>query len=304
MKVAILSLLNGKQSRYWKFIEQGIEAACGQFQAEALRLSPPFEGANEKQISAWQVKAIDEILKDKEVKAAGVAWQDGRTAAASLNKLADAGIPFVTFDSDAPDSKRAFFIGANNPAMGRTCAYVLAKQVSFSGGIAIDSPSLIIQSCIDRITGFKDAICRYRDIRIIAEVGGDDSLSAMQATAKKTLDADGLKGVFCVSSGSAKIYAELLKQRNMAGKVALVCVNADEQIMEHIKNGVIHMAVAQRPYSIGYRLMDYLYQIARSGIDTVLRGIPTSKMADTGMHQVTKSNLDSYRETLRKTETA
>ena len=67
-----------------------------------------------------------------------------------------------------------------------------------------------------------------------------------------------------------------------------------------IRAGAINVTIAQRPYTIGYRVMSYLYEIAKRGVDPVLKGIPPSGIVDTGIRTITKDNLDGYVESLRR----
>ncbi|MFA6450005.1 MAG: substrate-binding domain-containing protein [bacterium] len=297
-KIAILGMVDGANSRYWKLIEDGAAAAAAQRSITVEYHRPQALG--ERNVAQWQSKIAETIANDPEVKAVGLSMIDPAAGAKSIETLSAAGIPCVTFDSDVPNSNRAFFIGANNRAAGRTCAFTVAKLISFKGKIIIDSPSYKVNSCVERIGGFKDAIGRYSGIEVVGEVGGDESAASIKYTAEKTAATPGLVGIFCASGGSAKADAEALKKAGLAGKVALVCVNVDAEIRELLKKGVIHMAIGQRPYSIGFRLVDYLDQIARNGIDMVMRGIPSSRIADTGMHQVTRDNIESYVDTLEK----
>jgi ribose transport system substrate-binding protein len=298
IKIAILSMVDGANSRYWKLIEEGAAAAAAQRTVTLEYHRPQVVG--ERNVAQWQSKTAEAIAGDPDVKAVGLAMIDPAAGAKAVEALSAAGIPCVTFDSDTPDSSRAFFIGANNRAAGRTCAFTIAKLISFKGKIVIDSPSYKIQSCIERVGGFKEAMNRYSGIDIVGEVGGDENAASIKYTAERTAAIPGLAGIFCASGGNAKANADALRRAGLAGEVALICVNVDSEIRELLREGVINMAIGQRPFSIGFRLVDYLDQIARNGIDTVMRGIPSSHIADTGMHQVTRDNIESYIDTLEK----
>ena len=297
-KIAVIGLQSRRLSQYWKFIDDGIQASM---KGRSLKLdyhSPAMQG--EAAVAEWQKSVVDKIIADGSVKAAGVAFLDPEFGRAAIDRLAGAGIPCIAFDTDVPDSRRAFFIGANNIAAGQTCAYTMAKLISFKGKIAIDTPSFLIHSCIERIGGFKQAMSKYRNIELVIEAGGSDSAEHMKKAAEQIAAAPGIEGIFCASGGSAKANAEALKRAGRAGKTILICVNVDAGIRDLIREGAVQMAIGQRPYSIGYRLVNYLAQAAEDGIESVMRGIPPSRIADTGIHTVTQSNLDSYIETLNR----
>ena len=60
------------------------------------------------------------------------------------------------------------------------------------------------------------------------------------------------------------------------------------------------MAIAQRPYTMGYRVMSYLYEIASRGIESVMKSVPEKRIIDTGIQNITKDNLDDYLESMRE----
>mgnify|MGYP001248617101 CR=1 FL=1 len=295
-KIAILALHDGNLSQYWKFIEDGVDDSARQRGLALDYYKPSVTG--ESKVAAWQMSIIDKILSDGGVKAAGLALQDPGAGRGIIERFTAAGIPCVTFDTDVPDSQRAFFIGANNVAAGRTCAFTLAKNIAFKGKVAIDSPSFLVQSCVERIAGFRDAMGKYRDIEIAIQAGGSDRHEDIVKAAEEICAIPDIAGIFTTTGGSAKANADILKRTGRSGKVILICVNVDANVRDGIRDGVIQMAIGQRPYSIGYRLADYLGHISGYGLDTVMRGIPSSRIVDTGIHQVTKSNLDSYLSTL------
>lgn len=300
MKVTILSMLSGSFDPYWKEVERGVNAARAHFDVEVEYLVPPAGANSEKSISEWQLNAASKIASDKDAAAVGAAVLNYSRAPEIIRRITGAGIPCVTFDTDAPQSERAFFVGTNSRAAGSTCAYVMSKLIQFKGKVAVDAPSLNVFSCIERIAGFREIMTRYANIHIERDVCGDENEASMRAVARATAALPELSGVFCASGTTAKINADALKSAGLAGKVSLVCVDADDDILALIRAGVIQMTIAQRPYSMGYRLMDYLYQIANRGLDTVLRGIPQNHIVDTGIHQVTQANIDNYIENAKR----
>ena len=67
------------------------------------------------------------------------------------------GFPVLTFDSDAPDSKRLTFVGTQNYAAGYTAGEAMAEWLGGKGKIAISTfpgPDHLAK----RVQGFKDAL--------------------------------------------------------------------------------------------------------------------------------------------------
>jgi ribose transport system substrate-binding protein len=301
MKITILSMLTGDFDPYWRDVEMGVHNAEGNLDVELECLVYNKPGGGEKDITAWQHAMISDIVRKRDTMALGAAMLDFASAGAAIRKVINAGIPMITFDTDAPDSGRAFFIGTNNYTAGSTCGFNMAKKVDFKGNIVIDAPSMGVQSCMERMRGFKDVIKRYPDVHIALELSGGESHALMEAQAEKTLQTvKDLKGIFCISGTSAKVNAKAVKKAGLAGKVKIISFDADRDIIHLLQEGVIDSTVAQRPYTMGYRVVDYLYRIGQLGVDTVMKSIPQNRIVDTGIHIVTRENIDTYRESLKR----
>lgn len=300
MKVAILSMLKGSFDPYWRDVEMGVKSAAEIFKAD-LEYLYPEKAVTEKEITFWQLAAVERLAADRELKAVAVAMLNYSKAGAAIKKLVNAGIPAITFDTDAPDSGRAFFIGTNSHVAGQTCGYQLVKLINFEGKIVIDAPSLEVYSCIARMDGFKEVIGRYQKIHIVKTVCGEEDPEQMRKAAETTVrQTPDLKGIFCTSGTSAKLNAEAVERAGMAGKIHIVSIDADPGVIGAIRRGAINMTIAQRPHTMGYRVMSYLCEIANRGLDSVMKSIPESRVIDTGIQKITKENIGGYAESLRR----
>src|SRR5579862_1960561 len=80
---------------------------------------------------------IIETLIERKVDGIAVSVNDADALKESIDKAMDAGIPVVTFDSDAPKSKRISYYGTNNPGSGKTMGEYLVKYMGTKGNIAL-----------------------------------------------------------------------------------------------------------------------------------------------------------------------
>src|SRR6266852_9195956 len=80
---------------------------------------------------------IIESLIERKVDGIAVSVNDADALKESIDKAVDAGIPVVTFDSDAPKSKRIAFYGTNNPRSGKVMGEYLVKHMGTKGNIAL-----------------------------------------------------------------------------------------------------------------------------------------------------------------------
>ncbi len=84
----------------------------------------------------------------------------------TIDKAIDAGIPVVTWDSDAPASKRIAFYGVDDFKSGQIMGEQAAKLLNGKGTVAFIT-SLGANNLARRLDGAKDALAKYPGIKII-----------------------------------------------------------------------------------------------------------------------------------------
>ena len=94
-----------------------------------------------------------------------------------------AGIPVITVDSDAPASKRLFFIGTDNYHAGQIGGQRLAKELNGKGNVVVFT--IPEQANLkDRLRGYRDALEAFPQIKItrIVDMKGDSRIAFDTAT--------------------------------------------------------------------------------------------------------------------------
>ncbi|MEW6201898.1 MAG: substrate-binding domain-containing protein, partial [bacterium] len=259
------------------------------------------KSSNEREITRWQAATLEKFAREKNITAFAVAPLNYQETLQPLRKVTSTGIACVTFDTDSPDSGRQFFVGTNNYLAGTTCAYKLAQLVDFQGRVAIHTPTLSTFSCIERIRGFLDSIKRYNKIEVVKTETGEESAEKLLMSARRCFkDYPDIVGIFAAAGTSGKVCAQAAMEAGAYERVKIVCFDIDRDLASRLRQGVINLIVAQRPYTIGYRTADYLYRISKEGIERVLRGVPASRIVDTGIQIISDKNLNEYRESQKK----
>ncbi len=110
------------QVPYWQAAGAGFTRAGAQ-----LKVRTDFAGPNTYDPKAER-DALDQAVQQK---ATGILLgvTDPVLLKDSIDKAIAAGIPVITMDSDAPASKRLFFIGTNNHQVGMTGGLRLAQEL-------------------------------------------------------------------------------------------------------------------------------------------------------------------------------
>lgn len=84
----------------------------------------------------------------------------------TIDKAVDAGIPVVTWDSDAPKSKRIAFYGVDDFKSGQILGDETAKLLNGKGTVAFIT-SLGANNLQRRLDGAKDSLAKYPGIKVV-----------------------------------------------------------------------------------------------------------------------------------------
>ena len=79
----------------------------------------------------------------------------------AINDAVARGVPVMTFDSDAPDSKRFAFYGVDDVKTGQAVMDELAKQMGEKGSVAILAGNQNAPNLRKRVEGVKEAAKKY-----------------------------------------------------------------------------------------------------------------------------------------------
>jgi ribose transport system substrate-binding protein len=211
------------------------------------------------------------------------------------------GVPVITIDSDAPASKRLFFIGTNNYEAGMAGGKRLAQELKGKGTVvAFTMPSQ--SNMNERLHGYKDALEGFPQIKIahIVDIKGDPRITFDTTTQflgndkKEHIDA-----FVCLEAQSGKEVATVLDSNGIKGRV-VIAMDTDSETLEWIQKGVIAATISQKPYTmafVGLKMLDDLHheQLGRLDSDWARDSFsPVPAFVDTGSALVDKSNVDAF----------
>ena len=128
-----------------------------------------------------------------------VSAADASILTPDINAALDQNIPVITIDSDAPDSKRLFFVGTDNYSAGSIGGKMTAKLLNGKGNVVVFTIST--QSNLkDRLQGYLSAF-EHTDVKITQTIDMNGSGDTAFDSAKKLIDAKAKVDAF-VCSGS------------------------------------------------------------------------------------------------------
>ena len=281
------------QVPYWKTAGAGFSNAAGQ-----MKVRSDFTGPQNYDPKAER-DAVDQAVQKK---ATGIllAVTDPALLKDNIDKAVAAGVPVITIDSDAPTSKRLFFIGTNNYQAGFTGGERLAQELKGKGNVVVFT--MPDQSNLqERLRGYKEALTKTPGIKItrVVDIQGDPRIAFDTATQIIGKERDKVDGFVCLEAQSGKEVAGVLNSYHVTGKV-VIAMDTDQETLDWIQKGVIAATIAQKPYTmafVGMELLDMLYHHKPATLDKDWSKdsfSPIPSFVDTGSGLIDKTNVDSF----------
>jgi len=282
------------QVPYWQTAKAGFSKAGDQ-----MKVQSSFVGPN-----TYDPKAERESLQNAvQQKVTGIllAVTDPALLKDDIDKAIAAGIPVITLDSDAPSSKRLFFIGTNNYQAGLTGGQRLAQELKGKGNVVVFTmPEQ--HNMQDRLRGYRDALERQGvKITRVVDIQGDPRIAFDTTTQIVGKERDKVDAFVCLEAQSGKEVAGVLNSYHVTGKIVMA-MDTDPETLDWIQKGMIAATISQKPYTmafVGLQMLDGLHHNKPPSLDTdwsknSFSPIPT--FVDTGSALIDKSNVESFLE--------
>jgi ribose transport system substrate-binding protein len=220
-----------------------------------------------------------------------------------INNAIMQGIPVITIDSDAPESRRVLFIGTDNFRAGQESGKHMADLLGGQGRVLIIGLAGQLNT-EERERGVNEALKKYPGVKVIQSVDdkGDprNAYDAVSGLLQKKEKLDGIIGLEATAGAGA---ADALHRMDMTGKIKILAFDKDPQTLDGIERGWITATVVQKPYVMafyGVRFLDDLHHNAVHEFKdwATAPTAPLPVFVDTGTAVVDKSNLARFRQAL------
>ncbi len=241
---------------------------------------------------AAQQAQIIESLIERKVDGIAISVNDADALKDVIDKAIAAGIPTVTFDSDAPKSKRISFYGTNNYGSGKIMGELLVKYMGPSGKIALLTGTPGAPNLEERINGLKEYLKDYPDIKI-ADIQAcyDDinkAVSQMEAVMQAHPD---LKGWVLIGGWGIFTPPPGPFAGKKPGALTVIAFDALPEELDYLRRGYVQALVGQKLFGWGYESVRLLKGIKE--------GEKFESVIDSGVDIVTRENVEEYAEKWR-----
>ena len=233
-----------------------------------------------------QASAIAQAVRDR-ASAILISCSDPARTTAAINNAVDRGVPVMTFDSDAADSKRFAFYGVDDEKLGQTVMRELAGQIRKRGPVAILAGNADAPNLRKRVDGVKKEAALHPDIQIVGTFNHPETPADAAAEVSRAQAANPQIQGWAMVGGWALVTPRLMKELDPK-KVKIVAVNALPAQLPFVENGLAPVLLALPTYNWGYvsvqRIVDKVH--LKQNVPTI---IPPMDVV-----RVTKDNLGTW----------
>jgi ribose transport system substrate-binding protein len=279
-----VAFITNSTSDFWRVAHKGCEKADAELQDVTVAFKTTNTGTIEEQNGL-----IRQALDRDEADAIALSPVDPASQKKVINDAAKRAF-VMTQDSDAPDTDRALYLGADNRAAGRQAGELIKKALPQGGKIMVFVGKREVQNAQERFEGLKESLQGSKVV--IVDLMTDDANpsnardNAYQAL-KKYPDIAGMVGLWSYN-GPAIVQA--LRPEAKLGTVKIVCFDDDRETLAAIKEGTIFGTVAQQPFDYGYQAVKTAAQILKGDRSA----IPGNKMIFVPTVVIQRNNVDDY----------
>jgi ribose transport system substrate-binding protein len=265
----------------FNYAKIGAERQAKEYGNVEIIWNAPFENDQVKQ------KEILETFIAQGVDGIAISSLNGVYLTPTINEAVDKGIPVVTWDSDAPKSKRVAFYGVNDFETGVIMGKEIVKLLGDQGGKIAVITTVGADNLAKRLEGAMSVIRQSPQIKVVETFDVEDSA----ITSKRVIDT------------ATETYPDLRAWLSVGGwpgfsrnildavnpkKTFVVTFDVIPPAPEIIKEGKIQLALGQKYFGWGSEPTKILYNIV------VNHKYPDNPIVDSGVDIVTPQNVDAY----------
>lgn len=271
---------------YYEPCYEGFKAAAKKYGVKVQKVDP------QKFELPMQVQVIEDLIAQK-VDGIAISALDDAGLVPVIADATKAGVKVITFDAPAPSSEALTYIGTDNKSAGVAAGKKMAELMKGKGKIVILQGGLGATNLNLRTQGFKEAVAKFPGIQVlqVVDVAGDFSVATNKTETILQTYPD-LTAIFAVSAEGAPAAANVLKQQGKAGKILLAGFDDLKDTLEGIRDGTVAFCLVQKTFKMGWLSVEALLAASQ--------GKKLPKVTDTGVLFVTKSNVGSYMDEMKK----
>ena len=284
-----LAFLTNNASDFWTIARAGCDQAQKEVPNIKVEFKIPADGT-----AAEQTRIFDDLLV-KGVDGIALSPVDPANQTAMIDKGVAKSL-IVTQDSDAPKSKRSFYVGTDNVAAGRQAGELIKKAVPDGGNIMLFVGKRDAQNAKERIQGVEEALKGTKIKVLDVRTDDTDRVRAKQNVADTLVRNPDIACLVGLWSYNGPAIVNAVKDANKIGKVKIITFDEENDTLQGVKDGAIEATVVQNPYEFGRQAVTLMAKKLRNENPE----IPEDGKVIVPTRAIDKSNVDEFWANLKK----
>ena len=270
--------------------QRGAEDAAKELGAKnGIKITIDWQTPNDEDATV-QVQRIGQAVNEG-ADALLVSCLDASKLKGAIDDAVAKGTPVMTFDSDAPGSKRFAFYGADDAEAGASVMKELSAQIGGKGNVAILAGNQNSPNLQKRVQGAQEEAKKYPGIKIVGVFNHKETPEDAAQEVRKDMNAHPEITAWAMIGGWPLFTTSLLDLDPT--KVKIVSIDALPQELPYIDKGIAPVLLAQPVYDWGYKSVGFI-------VDKLVLGKDVPEINKMELTRVSRDNLGDWSQTLKK----
>ncbi len=280
-RLEIAVIPKGMTHEFWKSIHAGARQAAEELDVEIL-----WKGPQKEDDRAQQITVVEDFIS-RGVDGIVLAPLDDRALMRPVRDATREHIPVVIIDSALQGEDFIGFVATDNYRGGVLAAKRMGELLNGEGNIFLIRYQVGSASTTKRENGFQRTIVQeFPGISFLVQdqYAGTTTETAYQLAENLINRFPDVDGIFCPNESSTFGTLRALQEAGKAGKIVFIGFDSSPKLIQGLKDGHIQGLVHQDPVRMGYLGVRQMVRY--------LQGQSIEKRIDTGVHMITKENMD------------
>lgn len=217
-----------------------------------------------------------------------VALTDNKAFVEPTKLALSKGIPVIAYNATAAGNYPLTYVGQDLYQSGFLMGQRIAKDIT-SGTILVGISQPGGNNVQPRLDGITDALKQAAPGVTVQSVNtGAEQANELNSITAAYDGNPGVKGLYAVDAGSTASIAQLIKNRNLQGKIHAGGYDTLSDTLNGVASGALDFTIDQSAYLQGFLPVLYMYLFRLSGT------LVAPPFTDTGLTFVTKDNVGPY----------
>lgn len=215
-----------------------------------------------------------------------VSCSDAKVLTPAINAAVEKGIPVITFDSDAPQSKRLANFGLNDAEAGKIVAQQLIKSMGEKGQVAILAGNQNAPNLQARVRGVKEELAKHKEIKVVDTYYHPETAAEAAAKVQQVQNTNPSITGWAMIGGWPLFTENALDGVYSSAKI--ISVDTLPAQLTYVRNNQVQALVGQDCYGWGYESVRMLLDKVHHGKD------PKEVINHCKIDIVTASNVEEF----------